>query len=187
MTGCATPLDRLSDFKGAESGTLVLSLGVPDASIPAQVPVLSGKLTGTQDLFELKYPSGSVKGRGLDVPFKKGAGTVIARRLPAGEYEIDEVHYSMNADTFRVSSTLPARIKFSIRTGQTSYVGSYRVYMKIAEPRRASTKGEVTTVPVAALDLVADVTDGQVRDVAIAKTNYPDLTFGAVTNFVQPE
>jgi len=184
MSGCSTPLSRLHDYNGADAGNLLFSLGEPGAPPASQIPTLSGKKLGTDDLIELTYASSWGKVAPLDIPFAGGTGMVIARKLPPGEYEIGKIDISVSDDVFTVSNALPVPIRFTIQSGQTTYIGRYSTYVDLGNPEEPSQPGAVTVIPIASMRAVADISDEQAIDMVSARNKYPYLKTGTVTSFV---
>ena len=187
VSGCASSLDRSTDYKGDDAGNLVLSLGVSNEEMQAYSPMLSGRKIETKDPIELTYePPRHGEKILLDIPFTDGAGKVIVRRLPPGKYQIDQYHFSISNDEVRISNKLVTPVVFSISSGQTAYIGSVYLYMKNVGSE------EKNKTPVIQLDgktqtymrMQAEVTDEQERDIANAKSSHPDMNIETVTNFV---
>lgn len=181
IAGCATPYSRLNDYKESDSGNLVLSLG---AKHEQHLPALGGKMLGTEALFELTHMSNWGKIAEMDMSFPDGVGRVIVRKLPPGEYEINQVELSVERGFIKTSNPLPIPVRFSIQSGQTTYIGSYLVEMTLVAPEKATHTGAVTVIPVGAIRALPEITNELERDMASARTKYPELDVGLVKNSV---
>ncbi|WP_394782267.1 hypothetical protein, partial [Undibacterium sp.] len=121
--GCASTGNALTDYKGADAGYVVLSLGQSDNKVTMS-PILSGYRLETSDELEFQYSSDPKGVVPLD-DWQSGTGMAVAKKLPPGEYEINHAHFSIGSSEFRFSVLLAKPIRFSIKPGETSYIGSY--------------------------------------------------------------
>ena len=172
--------ERLRDYRGEDFGYVVVSVGMLKSA-----PYTSASLgfveiaTGSPGSFPYapKLLIGDRTPRDFDFP--ESEGTVLAKRLPPGNYEIRGASGLWFAGSYTVSKSLRLGqpLAFTIVAGQTAYLGRYVV-------------GEDGNAVSGTASLAA--TDEQSRDLTIAKTRVPNLdpaeihSFARVAKYGQP-
>ncbi len=184
ISGCAGTGSALLDYKGEDAGSVVLSLGQSDNPLMIS-PTLSGYRLGASDEFELQYPA-NLEGVVLLDEWQSGSGTVVAKKLPPGEYEINRANFSVGIDAFRFSTLLVRPVRFSIKPGEASYIGAYLVILKTPKSKLTDEPGKVNVILVSDLALDVRISDEQKRDLQSARNRYPELKLNVIKNMVQP-
>jgi hypothetical protein len=120
--------DRLREYKGPDSGTAVASVGHLK-SAPYSASSLTFRLKGTNDLGLFIYAPKSYKPSPTDFNTTDAEGTVMAVRLPPGEYEIYSATGDWGAGAYRFSAGVGIKPAwtFKVETGRVSYVGRFLV------------------------------------------------------------
>jgi hypothetical protein len=184
VAGCATPYDALRDYKGQDYGTVVLSLSQPsgNTSLP---PSLAVRRIGTAELVRIDFSSWGGGNLVIDFESPSGGGRVVTKRLPPGGYEIYSFQLGNETGPVRFSSEIKTPVRFSIRTAETSYVGSYAISLKIQQGAPVKQSGVVVTVPTSGLALDIEISDEQQRDLKIAAGRNPEMAGKPITSNVQ--
>jgi hypothetical protein len=95
-------------------------------------------------------------------------GHVVVRRLPPGQYLIDQFAFAgggIGMGTIDWSSAVPFSIRFTIRSGTATYIGSFMRAPSLGTPLEAE-------VNAAGYFLIADRSE---RDIPIARAKVPSL------------
>jgi hypothetical protein len=180
LSACATPFDSLREYKGQDHGYVVLSMGQPSGNI-ALPPSLTARRLGTPDLVLFEYPSGKRGSIAPDYESQASAGLIIEKKLPPGKYELYGFQIGNDGDPLKFSSQILAPVQFSVKTGETSYVGSYLISLKIQPGAPTKKDGQVVTVETSGLALNIDISDESLRDIRIATTRNKELASRKVT------
>jgi hypothetical protein len=102
-------------------------------------------------------------------------GVVVTRKLGPGNYEIYEVDMGtgggMSYTTY--TSNQPFSIKFTVRSGETTYLGNYQAH------KLTGRNWLGLTIPAGA---VFTVSNREQADLELARKKLPDVVFGPVTN-----
>jgi hypothetical protein len=142
LVGCATPYDALRNYSGADSGTVVASVGMTSANTMNYVMVeFRRKNANDLGLLEFSPRAASAFG-GTPVDFAGPAGpaTLVKRRLPPGEYEIIGYMSGSNYGSSMVWINAPRdfSIPFSVKSGELVYLGQYLVGLNLIDGRPSS-------------------------------------------------
>ena len=146
LAGCATKYDRLRNYAGADSGTVIVTLGQTNENYMNYSSVWF-KSKEAEDLGAFQYdPKSLLDPSPKDFADRKGAVTFITQKLPPGEYEITGFSsgsdYGTSSVTYRNRSTVA--IPFSVKAGEVSYLGQYLVGLQLVDSRPVSATLEIT-------------------------------------------
>ena len=166
LSSCAvTPYDRLRNFEGSEFGYVVASIGKEKSANVFDSTEVLFRLRGTNDRGSFSYaPRAFLTSSGAspqDINSTEAEGTVVAKRLPPGVYDIfvaQAVWHAMGTRIF--SRPLSPPLSFSISPGKTTYVGRFTLVQDGYGPASAAE---------------LKLTDEHVSDLARAKSRVPSL------------
>lgn len=161
--------DHLRNYKGADAGFVVASEG-GERGGHFDSSGLTFQRVGSEDLVTFAAATRQLFGV-PDHDFEAGSaiGKVGAMRLPPGDYEAVSVFgvQNVNGGQFR-RQLAPGTLRFTVKTGQTLYLGRYVIGEMRFSPR-------------------VYVSDSQAADMALAAKRLPELAAAAVTSAVPPE
>ncbi len=157
---------RLADYAGADAGWVVASAGGEHGHFDSAG--ITFQRAGTDDLVSF----GAALRATFSTPahdFESGStiGLVHVRRLPPGDYVAAWAQGAQNANNSSVRKPLPPQLHFTVKTGETTYLGRYVI-------------GESRFTPIVI------VSDHQDEDLAIARTKQAALPTDAVAVQVPP-
>lgn len=162
------PAAAAEDYSGDDAGYLIYSAGSIAMPLAFQFPYKrvagpsgepasdwSGQIESrTGGFSRLRVSNAEYSGR--------ETGRVFVRRLPPGEYEIDDFRF---AGTRRFSSRRPFSIRFTIRPGQATYIGNFARAPSLGTPLQR-------TLGAVGFFVISDKSE---RDIALARARIPDL------------
>jgi hypothetical protein len=166
LAGCGTP--DASNYKGADAGTLVLSIGYTEPSTdyyniyyrtvaaPARYGAVS--IHTSSDIFRVIDYTGA------------DTGSVVTDRLAPGSYEFFRVVASGQDGTSHTSKN-DFSLPFVIKPGETTYVGSYTA-MLVTEKKRDWLLFRDYDAPGGVYFVVSDQHE---RDLEMARKREPNL------------
>ena len=176
LAGCGAP--GAANYKGADAGTLVLSIGYTEPStdyynmyyrtVAAPTRLGAVSIHTSSDIFRVIDYTGA------------DTGSVVADRLAPGTYEFFKVVASGQDGTSH-TSTNDFSLPFVIKPGETTYLGSF-TGMLITEKKRDWLLFQDYDAPAGVYFVVSDQHE---RDLAIARKREPNLP--AVTVSVPEE
>lgn len=173
--GLAIARDRSPDYRGADGGFVVYAVGTIAIGMRFDFPYRRVALpdgTPIQDWTGTIAPTvgGAWVLRVKNPDFAgRETGHVVVRRLPPGQYVIDQFAFAGGGIGMGVidwSSAVPFSIPFSIRPGEATYIGSFMRAPSLGTPLESE-------VNAAGYFLIAD---RSARDVPIARAKVPTLT-----------
>lgn len=136
LTACST-IERVpTDYKGADSGRVVVSIGATD-KVYSHYALLFRKRDETlpvekRAIGQFNYSGVSILPmmRRGDYNGPHGRGDVLVQTLPPGEYEIYsyKIHMYTGMAEATYWSNIPLSIPFSVKAGETVYLGNYTAY-----------------------------------------------------------
>lgn len=158
--------ERLRDYVGPDAGFVVVSEGGERGHLDSSG--ITFQRVGSDELVDFGFAIRQLIGT-PEHDFTSGSaiGKVQARRLPPGDYEAVWLHGEQFSNGGQVRKPLPPVLRFTVKTGQTIYLGRYVI-------------GESRMTPV------VNISDSQADDLALAKSRLPDLPVDSVTSVVPP-
>ena len=142
LVGCATPYDALRNYSGADSGTIVASVGMTSENT-MHFATIEFRRKNATDLGLLEFsPRAASAFGGTSVDFSSPAGTatLVRKRLPPGEYEIISFSSGANYGNSMVWFNAPQNfsIPFTVKAGEVVYLGQYLVGLNLANGKPSS-------------------------------------------------
>lgn len=179
--GVAIARDTSPDYRGADGGFVVYAVGTIAIGMRfdfhyRRVALLDG--TPSQDWAGTIAPivGGAWVLRVKNPDFAgRETGHVVVRRLPPGQYVIDQFAFAgggVGMGAIDWSSGVPFSIRFSIRPGEATYIGSFMRAPSLGTPLES--EGNAAGYFV--------IADRSKRDVPIARAKVP--TLAAITTEV---
>jgi len=169
LFGAAGPSHAAAeDYAGADAGILIYSAGSIAMPLSFQFPYKRIALPSSEPVSDWRGQIESRTGgfsrlRVSNAEYDgRETGRVFIRRLPPGEYEIDDFRF---AGTRRFSSRQPFSIRFTIRPGQATYIGNFARAPSLGTPLQR-------TLGAVGFFVISDKSE---RDIALARARVPDL------------
>ncbi|MDH0863347.1 hypothetical protein [Mitsuaria sp. GD03876] len=148
LAACATPYDKLRNYAGADSGTVVASVGMTSANT-MNFAIVEFRRKGSADMGLLQFSPKALAAFGgtpTDFTSPAGAAVLVKTRLPPGEYEIFRYMSGADYGTSSVWFNAPENfaIPFTVKTGEVVYLGQYLVGLNLVGLKPASSFLQVT-------------------------------------------
>lgn len=149
LAGCSTRYEQLRDYAGPDSGTVLVSVGMTNENT-MHYASLTVRQKGSQNLVDLKFsPRAAAYFGGTSIDFRdaNGSYSLLQLKLPPGEYEIFEYGSGANLGTSMVWVGAPAglAIPFSVKRGEVTYLGQYRVGLNVLGGKPVSSFLEISS------------------------------------------
>ncbi len=162
-----------ADYAGADGGYLVYAVGDivmgMDFGFPYRPVTLLNGVPAKDWKGEIEPRLGGAIYLKVKNPDFEGreAGHVVLRRLPPGDYVIDNFSFGgqLAGTSYAWSSATPFAIRFTIRPGQATYIGSFMRAVSLGTPLEP-------VLGAAGFFVIADRSD---RDLPIARSRLPGL------------
>jgi hypothetical protein len=170
LSGCGTPL---ANYKGANAGTLVLSIGYTEPSTDYYLMFYRPVGSAGPDADYVSIHTSSDIFRVLDYT-GADTGSVVTEHLPPGTYEFYKVTASGQGGDVHYSKHVFS-LPFVIKPGATTYLGSYTA-MLVTEKSHSWLVGDYDATG----GVYFVVSDQHDRDLEIARKREPNLPAAGV-------
>jgi hypothetical protein len=159
-------------------GTVVGSIGIVDKGTFYSRYDLLARNLATNERLRFQYTHDGFTVTKVDFREGRAESALIALRLPAGRYAIEDFQFiGMNLQFNQTRTPAPGRfsLPFDVKPGQTTYIGEY-VVVPVISWRFLGAKG--------VRDFVWEIADRRERDLALARQRLPDTPVGEVISAV---
>jgi hypothetical protein len=164
--------DESPDYRGDDAGFLVYAVGTIAIGMRFDFPYRRVALPDGKPVQDWAGTIAPTVGGAWVLRVKnpdfsgRETGHVVVRRLPPGQYLIDQFAFGgggVGMGTIGWSSAVPFSIRFTIKPGEATYIGSYMRAPSLGTPLESE-------VNAAGYFLIADRSE---RDVPIARAKLP--------------
>lgn len=172
--GPAVARDRFPEYRGDDGGFLIYAVGTIAIGMRFDFPYRRVALPNGEPVQDWTGTIAPAVGGAWVLKVKnpdfigRETGHVVVRRLPPGQYLIDQFGFSGGGVGMGVidwSSAVPFAIRFTIKPGEATYIGSFMRAPSLGTPLEAQ-------VNAAGYFLIADRNE---RDVPVARAKVPGL------------
>jgi hypothetical protein len=177
LCACAGIPVNLNEYDGADAGHAVVAIAAAADTHYFQY-VLRLRRVGTEgDITQrFVYAQGNLLlAQQPDWTDSSGSGVVQSLKLAPGEYEIYNFNVTDVNARYRTeySSRQPVAIRFTVRSGQTTYVGHYRAHKQTLRTRAGAIEADGARFVVI---------DRQAQDLALLLRRNPNAAPAPVVN-----